>query len=48
MDLLCRMVHPELNCQCALQGAGIEKHLCGVVGFSIIYAEVHEEFDMFS
>ena len=48
LDLFFWMVWSELACQCALQGAGIEECLCGVVGFSIIYAEVHEELDLVS
>ena len=48
MDLLCRMVWSELDHQCTLQGAGIEKRLYGVVGLSFIYAEVHEELYLVS
>ena len=46
LDLLCRLVRSELARQCELQGAGIEDRLCGVVGYSVIYAEVHGELDL--
>ena len=48
LDLLRRMVRSELARQCELQGAGIEDCLCGVVGYSVIYAEVHGELDLVS
>ena len=46
--LLCQMVRSELICQCTLHGDGMEECVCGVVGLSIIYAEVREELDLVS
>ena len=48
MDLLCQMVRSELDYQCALQDDGMEERVYGVVGLSIIYAEVWEELDLVS
>ena len=48
LDLLRQVVRSELVCQCPLQGDGIEERVCGVVGLSIMYAEVREELDLVS
>ena len=42
------MVQLVFDHYCTVQGTGIEKCLCGVVGFSFIYAEVHEELYLVS
>ena len=48
LDLLRHMVRSELDCQCTLQGADVEKPLCGVVSLSFLYIEIHEELDLVS
>ena len=48
LNLIRQMVLSELVRQCTLQGAGIEERICGVIGLSVIYAEVREELNLVS
>ena len=48
LDLLHQIVRLELVYQCALQCHGMEEHVWGVVGLSIVYVEVREELDLVS
>ena len=47
-DLLHQMVRLELVSQCIIQGDAMKERVCGVVGQSIIFADVRDELDLVS